>query len=376
MSTALYLGGNVECNYNTFKNFKVDLGTSMYDYGQNGQIRTINGSLCFYYNGWHVLGDTTLPIPANTVFVSPNFTNVSPFYSDITSAVSNSNNGDYIIVFPGAYTGNYDLSKRHWYFHSNTQLIGNNDVYYDSDTSIRGGCVFNGNASGYALNVVFDGPANVGHHILEFDLACEGDLILNRWCGIVRCNLCSSISVSGGAYDSYYKDIFIHIAEITDFTIGSAGNVVYVNADTIVGNINIVAGDTIIEFKRITGVNATGNIVTVAGNGATKPAKLKLIDGAFPEDWNAAPPILIGDYGYVDLQHVWIKNAHSEAIRLDGSIRNSHLLKVDNCILIANQAIDATISGQDVYCFGSWGANDVTSNIVMRTEPLNIGAIW
>lgn len=322
-------------------------------------------------------GGSSLQLPQNTKFVSPNFTNVSPFYNTISAAIDNSNNGDYIIVFPGTYTGDFDLSKRHWYFHSNTTISGHTIIEYDYNTSVRGGCVFDGCTSGPALRVSY-GSGAILNHVLEFDSAFQGYTELNTWCGIVKCNLIGdSLNIVGSAPDAIYQSgIHISADMIGDIFINSRGSKIYINSNIIGGAVIALAGDTEIEFKRFTS-ESVNNIVTVAGAGIDdKIAKLKLIDGSFPEGHDGAPPILIGDYTQVDLQHIWVKNAHNEAIFLNGSIRNSHLLKVDNCILIANQAIDATISGQDVYCFGSWGANDVTSNITMRTEALNVGSIW
>ena len=376
MSTALCLGGDIECNYNTFKNFKSDLGTNMSDYGQNGQIRTINGILCFYYNGWHALGEATLPIPTDTVFVSPSFNNVFPFYSTIIDAINNSDNNYNIIVFAGEYYESVDMSKRHFYFHPNSHVIGECNMDYSSNQcSIEGYGSFYA-SSGIALHIT-DSADSSETHSLEFDSV--NTLVLNTWSGKVKCREIKYglLSILGSSTnETIDKTISIEAPYIEDINISSYFTKVFINTNYINKSINVIAGDVEVEFKRFGNDTSNGYKVNVAGTSSSKIATLKLIDGSLPENWDYLTPVIVGDYSKVILQHIWIKNGHREAIFLNGSVRNSHLLKVDNCILIANEAIDSTLTSQDVYCFGSWGQNDVTSNIVMRTEPLNIGVIW
>lgn len=349
---------------------------------QIGRILLYNNGVkneLVYYDGIQWVSfpeDNNIQMPENTYFVSSNFNGIAPFFNTINDAVNNSDNNYNIIVFAGTYNESVDMSKRHFYFHPNSHVIGECTMNYSSNQSSIEGYGSFYSPSGIALHIT-DSADSSETHSLEFDSV--NTLALDTWSGKVKCREIKYglLSILGGPSDTTIdKTINIEASYIEDINISSILTKVFINTNYINKSINVIAGDVEVEFKRFGNDTSNGYKVNVAGTGSSKIAKLKLIDGSLPENWDYLTPVIVGDYSKVILQHVWIKNGHREAIFLNGSIRNSHLLKVDNCILIANAAIDATLTSQDVYCFGSWGANDVTSNIVMRTEALNIGSIW
>lgn len=379
--------GTVDFGNNAPLKFNLETVSSLPSAGGNNAKRIVfyNGFM-YYSNGtnWIKLeasigGGSTIQLPQNTVFVSPTFNNTSPFYSSPANAILGSTNGSYIVVYSGYYPGDIDMSKRHWYFHSNTSISGESIVAYDANTSIRGHCDFSGGTSSNALTVSMSGSANVVHE-LEFNSTIEGNFVLNQFAGIVKAGLIGeTLQIIGGTYDSYNLDLYIKAEAIWNLSINSPDHRIYIDVQTINGVSYIGCGDTTIEFKKIIYPYTGDDVFTVAGDGAdNKLAKLKLIDGRFPEAWDSSTnyPLNIGKYAIVQLQHVWIYNVHCPAVFISSTLSNTHKLKVDNCILIGNSAIDATLTGQQVHCFGSWGQNDVTSNISMQTEPLSVGSIW
>lgn len=334
-----------------------------------------------YFNGteWKSFSDaaTSIQFPENTCFVSPNFTDIAPFFSSINSAISSSNNGDYIIVFPGQYNESIDFSKRHTYLHNNVTINGESILSSSDETSLSGhGMFYNSYNSNPSLIIYGDVSSNNFNHSVEFEYAMS--VKLDAFSGTLKCkHIYYLLEIMGSLVEGINKKMYITASYIKDINISALNTKVYMDVSHIEGHLEIVSGEAEIEFKTF-GMDTTLGVykVLAMGSSSSKIAKLKLIDGSLPENWNNTAPILIGDYAQVDLQHVWVKNTHNQCIMLTGNVLNSHLLKIDNCILIANIAIDANISAQDVYCFGSWGQNDVSSNIVMRTEQLNVGAIW
>ena len=379
MANAANYYGNVEFNNNQALGLVLENTYSPSNGIAGKMVYNQNNNKPQYYNGtsWQNFdGTIDTPMPENTYFVSPNFNGIAPFFNTINDAINNSDDNYNIIVFAGTYNESVDMSKRHFYFHPNSRVIGECTMDYSSNQcSIEGYGSFY-SLSGIALHIT-DSADSEETHSLEFDSA--SNLVLDTWSGKVKCREIKYglLSILGGPTDPMiYKTISIEAPYIEDINISSYLTKVFINTNYINKSINVIAGDVEVEFKRFGNDTSNGYKVNVEGISSSKIAKLKLIDGSLPENWDNLTPVIVGDYSKVILQHVWIKNAHREAIFLNGSIRNSHLLKVDNCILIANAAIDATLTSQDVYCFGSWGQNNVTSNIVMRTEPLNIGVIW
>ena len=378
MSTAFYLGGDVECNYNTFKNFKSDLGTSMSDYGQNGQIRTINGVLCFYYNGWHALEEATLPIPANTVFVSYSFNNIFPFYSTINNAITNSDNGWTIIIYPGFYEEDIDISRRHTYAYSKTVLYGSITIDFgNGNTSLSGKAIL-GDDLGASVKIKNYYAGIIGN--VEFESIYEGaSLEFQSFVGNVKFDSCNGLGISGTTtLSSPNNELHISCDRINYHIQNTSENIItYLNVNTVHGHLEILNGKTIVHCKYFSGLNVNTNtpIVYISGT-SSSVSNLKIVDAEFNPDWDGDPPIWVDTDCTLILQHCSVYNKHDAAIDIIAGSINTHKLKVDNCILNGTNAIDSQLSGQYVHCFGSWGINNVSSSVTMRTESLNIGDIW
>jgi len=347
-----------------------------------------NAKRYLYYNGvpYYSDGASWLPMtgtppgssaemPERTVYVSPSFSNTYPYFSTLEDAYLGSVNYDTIVVYSGNYApGPLDMSKRSWMFMPETVVVGNTLSFTASyGESIRGSCRFElGTAGNFSVS-----GGSIGAIILEADSVIEGILMLDC-IGGVRVGQISSALITASSSLPYIDDLlFIDANIIHHIRIESPGFKAMVSTNCL-GSIDMKFGDLTVEFKKSTGAMASDVTRIKIVNTTTKDCRLKLIDGRLSENWDSGTysPIYISGNVRVELQHIWVQNNHGACIYIDNNSRNEHLLKIDNCILLGNPAVDSAISGENVHCFGSWGVNDVSNNIAMVTEPLNVGAIW
>jgi hypothetical protein len=337
-----YTYGDLDFRGGQAKNVCLDNFTALPASPSCGQFGIFNSKLSFWDGtAWQTLPASSAgsaQVPANTVFVSPNYTNIYPYFSTLTAAIAGSAAGDKIIVYAGTYVEDISLNYRNWFFMPNTIINGNSTASAAFNTTIKGNCKFSKLTLAYAAGDNY-----------EFELA--GILILQySYCNI-KANIISDLTIT-------YS---LGLVSIDAFEVGTINMqycdyLAYFNFQKLSGAVIITQAKAIMQFEN--SIYNSGLQFSISSGLDTKRAYLKIIDAKLPEDYNnSTAAILINGYSDIELQHVSIYNhgsasLYNDCIYIDGTILNSHKLKLDNCLLFGFP-VNAKIAYQNIYNINS-----------------------
>lgn len=355
------LYGNLDIKGGQFKTACLEDFASLPAAPTSGRFGMYNSKLSFWDGAaWQMLptpsaGSTQLP--ANTVFVSPNFTNVYPYYSTLAAARAGSAAGDKIIVYTGTYAESANLNDRNWYFYPMTIITGYSVISSSTNTS---------SIKGYGVFTKLD-IYNSDGNIFEFEYA--GNLSIQNSLCYLKATTIGSLTIMDCTEELCINAICIQ----SNISISMSDYIVYLNFVELGGQILINQAKAIMQFEHSTMTN--GLQALIYSESTSQRAYLKIIDAKFNENYaNSAGAIKISGHSDLELQHVSLYNhgassLYYDIIYIDGTALNFHKIKLDNCLLFG-YPVNAKIANQNVYNINSVAVTAPRGNVNVLWETL------
>lgn len=386
MGTSGSFYGNIDLNNNSLLNNVVEKVITYPSSPVHGRLiyhTGINKPAYFNGNEWVILDNPNIAVPIveyplNIVYVSNDFTDNFPFFSSIPTALSyletEAISHGVVVLMPGDYTVyGFDLNK------TILQCMDNTTISSVGDINIGEGAAITGNASIQLYTASYRVKISGGDNSmlrLQAKEVIEGNLNITGY-GRIELEQATGVLINSSNGGVGVDSIYIKCGIMHNIQIDSSDCNIFIDTDEL-GYVRQTMGNTIIHFKSSTYINGNSANQIQLYNSGTKRNYLKLIEGRLSHNFDSSSywPVYVGGLSVLELQHVWMKNNHGACIYIDNTTINTHLLKVDNCVLLGNPSIDSALVNEAVYCYGSWAATNVSLNINMILEPINVGAIW